>query len=412
MLRRVTIKNYRNHAATVVDFGRFTVLVGPNGAGKSNLVDALHFVNECVITSISLALHNRGGIGAVRRHSRGHPTHFGVRLEMELTQDQKADFSFEIAARPKGAFEVKRERCIVQNLLGESHQYDVESGAFRHGVSGIRPRIEPDRLALSVVSAVEEFQPVYDFLSSMRFYSLVPDQIRQLQEPDEGRVLEKDGSNAAAVLREIRESKSDAYERICRLLAKVVPGTSKAEYVSIGQKETLRFKQDVGDVAPWTFDTLNMSDGTLRVLGILLAMNQVSLPSFIAIEEPESTIHPAALEVLVDILRDGNMDTQVLITTHSPDILDNKAISDKEILVVETRAGRAAVSPVGEVSRKAIRQRLYTPGELFRAGELEPDIRQAEERAQQLSLFPRNGSDSWFGSASGEHHEACDRTDS
>ena len=387
MLRRVTIKNYRNHASTVVDLGRFTVLVGPNGAGKSNFVDALYFVNECVTTSISLALHNRGGIGAVRRRSRGHPTHFGIRLEMELHRDQWADFSFEIAARPKGAFEVKRERCVVQDLLGESHQYDVESGTFRHGVSGIRPRIEADRLALSVVSAVEEFQPVYDFLSSMRFYSLVPGQIRQLQEPDEGGVLKRDGSNAAAVLREVRENKPDTYERICRLLAKVVPGTSKAEYVSIGQKETLRFRQDVGDMAPWTFDSLNMSDGTLRVLGILLAINQVSFPSLIAIEEPESTIHPAALEVVVDILQAGDPGIQMLITTHSPDVLDNKGISDQEILVVESRAGNAIVSPVGGISREAIRQRLYTPGDLLRAGELEPDVQQAEELSQQLSLF-------------------------
>ncbi len=65
-----------------------------------------------------MALQNRGGIGAVRRHSRGHLTHFGFRFQIEGPQ-LSADYAFEIAAKSHGAFEVKRERCLVEYTLGE-----------------------------------------------------------------------------------------------------------------------------------------------------------------------------------------------------------------------------------------------------------------------------------------------------
>ncbi len=388
MLVYIQIKNYKSLASTVIRPGKFTVLVGANGAGKSNFVDALRFVSECLIGSISLPIQSRGGISAVRRKSRGHPRSFGFRLGIDLPSGNFADFSFEITARPHGAFEVKRERCIVKSPLGKEYQYEVEQGKFKREATGIRAKIEPDRLALTVLSATEEFRPVYDYLSNMRFYSLALAKIRELQEADPGDILKHDGSNAAAVLREIVKHRPDDYNLLCQLLSKVVPGTSRAEYVPIGQKETIRFKQEVeGDKVPWAFDSVSMSDGTLRVLGILLAVFQVSPPSLIAIEEPEASIHPAALDVLVDILKAGAHRTQILITTHSPDILDDKNIADNEIMVVECIKGNTTVSSIAGRTRDMIRDHLYMPGEMLRSGELEPDRQEAALLAKQLNLF-------------------------
>jgi predicted ATPase len=388
MLRHIQIKNYKSLASTVVQPSPFTVLVGPNGAGKSNFVDALRFISECLIGSISIPIQNRGGISAVRRKSRGHPRSFGFRLGIELTPEKYVDFSFEIAPSPNGAFEVRRERCSVSHFMRESRQYKVESGRFKVGVEGIRAKIEPDRLALTVLSATEEFRPVYDYLSNMRFYSFSLDKIRGLQEADSGEVLKRDGSNSAAVLREISKRSKDDYARLCDLLSKVVPGISSAEYAPLGQKETTRFKQDVeGDNVPWSFDSVSMSDGTLRVFGTLLAVHQVTTPSLIAIEEPEASIHPAALDVLVDILKSSTHQTQIIITTHSPDILDNKGIRNNEILVVESVRGNTVVAPMAQRTRDIIRENLYSPGELLRSGELEPDKQKANLMSEQLKLF-------------------------
>jgi predicted ATP-binding protein involved in virulence len=97
-LRRVQILNYKSISKATVDLGRLTILVGPNGAGKSNFLDALSFVRDCLSDSVEFAFKNRGGITAVRRRSGGHPTHIGLRLIVDLPNDQAADYSFQVAA--------------------------------------------------------------------------------------------------------------------------------------------------------------------------------------------------------------------------------------------------------------------------------------------------------------------------
>jgi predicted ATPase len=221
-----------------------------------------------------------------------------------------------------------------------------------------------------------------------------PERLRELQDPDpgEGTILLQDGSNAAAVLRRVSEDgerNGHVYERICRLLGKIVPGIISVHSSSLGQKEILEFRQDIGlqSREAGRFEALNMSDGTLRALGILLAVYQWRPPSLIAIEEPESTIHPAAAEVLADILLDGLERSQILITTHSPEVLDNKKLLDDQILMVESVHGAAQITLLTETMRGVIRQRLYTAGELLRQGELQVDHDYANQTAMQLNLF-------------------------
>ena len=388
-VQQVQIRNYKSIAQISVNLEPFTVFVGPNGAGKSNFIDALAFVQECLSESIELAFKNRGGIAAVRRSSAGHPTHITIRLILNLHDDLFADYAFEIAAKPKEKFSVARERCVVEKLMGNSHSFEIEDGKFTTEIPGIRPKVAPDRLALFAASATDEFRPVYDFLTSMRFYSIVPVRLRDLQEPDAGDFLKRDGSNAAAVLKRLQEEtqSNGQYDRVCRLLSRVVDGIKKVEYRAIGQKETLQFKQDVGSEHPWTFNALNMSDGTLRVLGLLLAVYQPGPYSIVAIEEPEATVNPAVAEVVVEVLMDAANKKQVLLTSHSPDILDYKELTDTQIRVVTMEHGRTLIAPVSQAGRDAIRERLYTPGELLRAGELSPDLEAAEKAARQLNLF-------------------------
>ncbi len=386
-LREVHIRNYKSIGQAVVQLSDFTLFVGPNGVGKSNFVDALSFVQQCLSGSIELAFKNRGGIGGVRRRSGGHPTHVGIRLIIDLDPTTVADYSFEISARPQERFRVAKERCVVDHLLGPTYRYLIHDGEFQEAISGIRPRVSPDRLALFAASATEEFRAVYDFLTGMRFYSIVPERIRELQEADPGTTLNMNGSNAAAVVKRLREEDFEGYQRLCRLLSSVVAGLESVEYRAIGQMETLQFRQDVGLKDPWAFDALNMSDGTLRMLGLLLAVYQPERPSLIAIEEPEATVHPAAAEVITAVLLDAAKRTQVIITTHSPDILESKDLPDENIRVVTKEEGRTVIAPVSESSRAAIRERLYTAGELLRNDELSPDIDQANVLAGQLNLF-------------------------
>ncbi|MDE0445318.1 MAG: AAA family ATPase [Spirochaetaceae bacterium] len=174
-------------------------------------------------------------------------------------------------------------------------------------------------------------------------------------------------------------------------LAAITPGVTGVDARSMGTKLTLGFRQDVrGAKHPWRFPASNMSDGTLRALGVLVALFQGNGESMghghlVGIEEPESALHPADAAVLIDSLTDAAQMAQVVVTSHSADLLDNDAIPDRSILAVlsehaETRGGR-----LDEAGRTALRDQLFTAGELLRMDQLHPDPEQSAPR--QLDLF-------------------------
>jgi AAA domain, putative AbiEii toxin, Type IV TA system len=137
-----------------------------------------------------------------------------------------------------------------------------------------------------------------------------------------------------------------------------------------------------------------MSDGTLRSLGVLTALFQsmgraANLIPLIAIEEPESTIHPAAAAIVMDALLEASDKEQVLATTHSPDLLDHKSIKSAQLLAVENFGGETIIAPVDSASISAIQDGLYTPGELLRGGQLNPKKSDNDRPLRQADLFPK-----------------------
>jgi len=137
----------------------------------------------------------------------------------------------------------------------------------------------------------------------------------------------------------------------------------------------LEFKQEVtGSKYPWKFDAHSMSDGTLRILGILLAIHQPGTNSTLAIEGPEVTVHPSIIDLITRVLMDASNERQILITTHSPDIIDHKDIKDKYIKIVTIEKNQTQISPLSKSNREVIHDQLYTPGELLRSNELKPEL--------------------------------------
>ncbi|MBN1674536.1 MAG: AAA family ATPase [Kiritimatiellae bacterium] len=394
-LKRVVLNNYKSFKECSVRLGPLTFLVGPNGAGKSNFLDALRFVADGLNTSLEHALRERGGINEVRRRSSGHPTHFGIRLDWRLPDGTEGMYAFRVGAQKKGGFEVQKEECRV--FRGEEvtdQSYAVESGDVKTSSAKVVPPALSDRLYLVAAAGLPAFRPLYDALSHMGFYNLNPDEIRDLQPPDTGEVLNRDGSNLASVLKCLERENDVVHKRIVSFLSKVVPGIQNVDVRHVGKKETLEFRQRVGtNKDPWRFMAENMSDGTLRALGVLTALFQSAngdpkKVSFVGIEEPEVAVHPGAAGVLRDGLRLASRTTQTAVTSHSPDLLDDKDISDESLVAVSSRNGETVMGSPEKAGRTAIRDRLYTAGELLRLNQLEPDDAATEElRPQQMDLF-------------------------
>jgi predicted ATPase len=393
-ITRVVLQNYKSIAGCSVKLGPLTFLVGPNGAGKSNFLDALRFVAESLNTSLDHALRERGGIEEVRRRSSGHPTHFGIRLEFILPEGSMGWFSFRVGAVLKGKFEVQKEECYVFKSPVETHFYEVQEGELEASSETIMPPVSADRLFLVAAAGLPHFRLPYDLLSKMGFYNLNPDEIRELQPTDSSPVLRRDGANLASILDTLAKERPLAHEQIVVFLSKVVPGVQNIEIKHIGNRETLEFRQIVGtNKDPWRFPAENMSDGTLRALGVLTALyqsfdgNDKGVP-LVGIEEPEVAVHPGAAGVLRDAIQAASSVVQIIVTSHSPDLLDDKSVSDEQILTVVSEKGETIIGPIDQAGRSTIRDRLYTAGELLRMNQLKPDFKEVERlAASQLELF-------------------------
>ena len=384
-MTRIALRNYKSIAACDVQLAPLSFLVGPNGCGKSNFLDALRFVAEALRFSLDHALRDRGGIQEVRRRSGGHPNHFGIRLDLQLPR-AVGWYAFRVAAKPGGRYSVQREECFVLGADGHG-SYKVADGKVIDSTIPNPPACTSDRLYLVNMSGFDVFRQVYDALSGMGFYNLNPDAIRDLQAPDPGDLLNRDGSNLASVLANLGSRKTDVEE----YLAAITPGVTGVDSRTMGTKLTLDFRHEVrGAKHPWRFLASNMSDGTLRALGVLVALFQgngetMERRHLVGIEEPESALHPAAVGVLIDSLTDASQLAQVVVTSHSADLLDNDAIPDSSILAALSEHAETRIGPLDEAGRSALRDHLFTAGELLRMDQLHPDPERSAPR--QLDLF-------------------------
>jgi predicted ATPase len=390
-IHRIILRNYKSIASCQLDLPKLAFLIGPNGSGKSNFLDSFRFVSDSLKTSLDHALRDRGTIKEVRRRSGGHPNHFSLRLDFTLPERGLGHLSFRIGARKDGGFEVQNEECQITDGLNE-HYYHVKSGKVIASSLSLMPAAVPDRLFLVAASGLAEFRPTFDALSRIEVYNLNPNEIKSMQKPDPGELLRRDGGNIASVFQNL----DSAHQKSINVyLSRIVKGLSEAHTKILGSQETIEFRQAVkGQKHPWTFLASSMSDGTLRAFGVLTAIFQnikstgVS-PHLIGLEEPEMALHPAASAVLLAALRQASQGAQILVTSHSPDLLDNEDIPAESILAVDNVDGVTHIAGIDQAGRDALRDKLFTPGELLRQNQLSPDPEKIVEvkNERQLNLF-------------------------
>lgn len=208
---------------------------------------------------------------------------------------------------------------------------------------------------------------VYGILQQLQTVEVNPAKVGELQEPSSTHTFESDGSNVASLFEAFDEKTRDD---VVGRLAAVVPGIVGIEVAHFADKVTLRFRQKSEDGTTRTFLAKQMSDGTLRAFAILAAMFQQRRPALLAIEEPEVAIHLGALSSLVQILEAETDSTQIVITTHSADIVDSLPLDS--LRVVWNEGGVSRIAKLAEHSKTPVKKGLITPGQLLRSDALDP----------------------------------------
>jgi predicted ATPase len=369
MIQRLMVSNYRSLAENVeVDLGRFTALVGPNGAGKSNVVDALRFVSDAMHMGLSGAITHRNGIDAVRRWSGGHPFNVSIQLDLRLEAKALASYSFELRGASAEEYEVKREEATVWNG-SERFRFRIEEGLWVEGPSGLTPPLSEGSLALPIVGGDVRFQPLVHALQQIAVYTIFPDTLRAPQKYSPAKPMDRHGSNWASILKD--QPKETWKPELVSALQKLTGDTEDIKVSQAASYLVVQFRHTSPNRKKW-FGAAQESDGTLRVAGIVTALLQEPPVPVIGVEEPELTVHPGAIPLLYDFLRQASRRSQVLVTTHSPELLD--LIDTEDVRVVLRGPEGTTVAPMSTVQRDAVRAGLMSLGEMMRTEGLQQQI--------------------------------------
>ena len=406
-INRVWAKNFRSVEDSTLELDSLTVLVGRNASGKSNLMDALSFIKDSLSFDLEAAISLRRGISDIRRSQLGggRRRNIEVGINVETTRFRRQsniDYGFVIASNAAGQYRVRRESGVIwqDSSNDQLFQFEVRNGKL---VSPVSPSVKHNSLDASpdeegsqfeatslVLPALNRmfflrlsektddsdrrrldhltFDGLRRSLTKMRFYHIFPNAIREPQKLGNSYPLDENGGNFASVLRAMSKDTSSRMPYLREALQRLIPDVSDLRVVSVGGYLAVQLRHESAERerSAW-FDLSQESDGTLRLLGLLVALNQTPPLPLIGIEEPELTLHPGALMVLADLLREASRRSQIIVTTHSPDLIDQLPIEN--LRVVDFHEGTTTVELIPHAQLEAVRLNLFSPGELHRMGE-------------------------------------------
>jgi len=370
------LSNWRNFPKVDVDLAGRAFLVGPNASGKSNFLDAIRFLHDIVAVGggFADAVGKRNGVSALRSlAARRYPD---VELRIALGTDEnpraweyEVSFAQDNQQRPYVKKEIVREQG--QERLSRPDAED-EDDIARLG-----------QTFLEQVNANRTFRFVADFLRTVRYSHVVPQLVR---EPDRS-VGRTDDPYGGDFIEQI--AKTPDRTRRARLRRIV-----DALKIAVPQLETLALDQDVrgiyhlqGRYEHWRpqgalQSEADFSDGTLRLLGLLWALLERGGP--LLLEEPELSLHPAVVRYVPQMLArmQSRAGRQVIVSTHSPELLQDEGIGLDEVLLLMPQNEGTAVRPASEGSEIS----SLLDGGLNVADIVIPITR--PQRAEQLSFFP------------------------
>jgi predicted ATPase len=221
-----------------------------------------------------------------------------------------------------------------------------------------------------------------------------------LQKPDPSPLLAHDGRNLAGIVKRLADADGNPLRRVADDVQAIGAPMLDIRYRPAGSLETVVVTQHAtgGDKAgPSEFEATSLSDGTLRALGILVSFASAlaagaGSPTLIGIEEPETSLHPAAAAAMLDALLEAATTAQLVVTTRSPDLLEHDAITPEMIRPVILEEGRTVAGSLDPARGELLRNHLSTAGELLRLDRREPDPedvrRQQEKRNTLLEGIP------------------------
>ncbi len=363
----VRLKNFLSFRDAELSFGEFTALIGLNASGKSNFVTAMKLLREIPTFGLPTSIARRGGFDQMRHRSGGRPFDPSIEIRFQIGTQPISSYSLALKSVRGKRYEVKRESATVY-WAGDHHSFTSDGVTVLYDTNGrsdeFRVPVLPGQSALGVGGGLAVFV-IFSVLKSIQTVELNTSKMREIQEPSSTQDFEPDGSNAASVYELLSPSERS---QLADELATIVPTVARIDVEALTDRQTLTFAQRT-PTGTREFSARQMSDGTLRAFGILLAAGQKSQPSMLVVEEPETAIHMGAMKTLTELLLGKTETMQIVVTTHSAEIVD--FLPTESLRVVRSKSGESTISPVAEHTKGLIAAELARPGELLRLNALD-----------------------------------------
>jgi len=431
MIKELRVSGYRLLNDFTADLGQLTVVIGANATGKSSLLECFQVISLCAALPVKTALDWQGGMASILsalgetdrlkwmltfQKPTSHPFWSPMPLKDEVRYVYEVTLSDDRYGRTIPLYEALRneepypgydqplkvlEATPERSLIFDPRQHklvpfdevvsqqatasDEEEEAGNETGAVLSPADvlgEEPTLRLAQMRFLNEY-PVPSwtraFFASFAFYTGFDVRRRselRMKPADimPQSTLASDGANLGTVLHEMltraayRSAAEDmrgflrsAYPSFGDIYAETAFGTPARVLVRLREKG-MRREMDLWD----------LSDGMLRFLCLSAALLNPSPSSLVAIDEPEIGLHPKLLPIVADMLKTASETTQLLVTTHSPDLLNCFDIDD--VAVMAREEDRVVWKRPGD--RPTLKKMLASVtgdslGDLHRSGELE-----------------------------------------
>ena len=367
------LRNWRNFTVVDVPLAKRMFIVGPNAVGKSNLLDVFRFLRHLTVEGggLAQAVKARRGLSRLRSlHQKGRNS--DVEIEIKAIDSDGGVWRYLLAfnrARKGGREEipvVKREEAwyLAPGSPNEENRLLRPDGPDKEDA------LQLTQTAVQQVAKTRQFRPLKDFFSSVTYLHLVPQLIREEQSPPDDAV---GGDHYGRdLLFRIRGTPGRSQEarlgRIRNALKLAVPNLGALELVL--DKDTSRphlqakFLHWRGPAAKQ--DEREFSDGTLRLIGLLWALQEPAGP--LLLEEPELSLHSGIVRNLAPFIaraQRGPLGRQAFVSTHSDLLMADPGIGADEVLLVRpVSEGSVVMQGAGQADIRRALQSGLTPADV------------------------------------------------
>jgi predicted ATPase len=367
-LQSVRVRNFKAIVdSKTVKLGPLTVFIGNNGTGKSSLIEALETYQSIVRDGLDIAMQRWLGIEHARHKGQEVRERAGVmvnpiRFELALGESPRKVCRIELDANNDPA--ANRMFIAIERISAPERPLVVRdsikaSQGYSSGYS---------ILSSSMEYYAKEVQHIYRW----QFLMLAPERMGlpiPQQRTGGGVRLAKDGSNIADFLLDIRRQDQNAFDGIVETMTYVLPYARDLQpsvTSELERKAWLQLTEADFKVPGWMLST-----GTLRLLALLALLRHPKPPPLIVVEEIENGLDPRSIHLIVEEIRNAVLDgvTQVILTTHSPYLLDLLTL-DHLILVERNAKGEPQFLRPGNNASLTQWAKDFAPGKLYTMGNL------------------------------------------